>query len=438
MKYRFLLVMVMILAGPLSTFAATYYVDEHYGDNANAPCKKVTPCETLEFVVGIADRNSRIYLAPGTYYPSSTLNITQDGIRIYSLAGRDVTTIESSADPIFSITGNKFTLGAPGRGLTVRGTAGDGVNQDAIEISGIKPKLENNRIVQTDSGLFPKTNFALSLYDGVGSATIRNNSIFGWEFGIHSSQPGTTTRHLITNNELSAIGDDCIDLTAAAGNADKIIGNKISFCQYNSIPYDGILLSLGTEKTSRPKIEGNSFTSTSEAINVANGSPTIKQNLVDFSDTGIRVTGTDKAKIQDNFIWVGTGETIGIDFGGGNTRATVTGNSTRFINTAISIGNPTESPFQKISGNNFDGSINGNECPIALAGNDYTAKPIKMSKNHWGQFAAFNDFPNLNAPGCPSFPSTNAFQADANGTLLFDPRPLNMPNAIKFKGGPDA
>lgn len=428
MKLPITLGALLCLFMPPWVNAATYYVDEHYGDNGNVPCRKSAPCRTLDFVIGMAGRNARIYVAPGSYYPASTLDINEDGIRIYALSGREVTTIQSSAATIFSVTGNKFILGAKDKGFTIRGTGNSG--QSAIVISGTRPRIENNNITQNDSGMFPATEEAIRLNDGVGSATIRNNSISGWEYGILSTQSGTVTRHLITNNRVINIGDDCIDSSSGPGSADKIIDNVLGYCSFNGNSYSGILLNYATGRPSKPKVDGNAISSTDEAIAINGGSPTIRQNLVDFSGTGIQLEETDKAKIQDNFIWSGPSGSAGIHFSGSaNTRATVTGNSTRFVDDALLIDNLTESPFQKISGNNFD----GNGCPITLAGDDFTDRPIKMAKNHWGQYATVNQYPTLNAAGCTN---TNAWVAEGNGTLQLAPQPLDMPNVIKFRGGP--
>ena len=155
-------------------YAKTFHLAK-WGANSLACGTTSAPCLTLNWIMlFLAGKNDKVIVQPGVYVEN--VDITAEGVKIESVAGRAGTIFEASnpGDHVISIQASRVQFGKKGKGFTVRGASGAGSagvqvdsevhtntkvegnaatgNDIGFLLQGEKVQVRNNKILDTVSG----------------------------------------------------------------------------------------------------------------------------------------------------------------------------------------------------------------------------------------------------------------------------------------------
>ncbi len=210
-----------------SAVAKTHYV-ETWGNDANDPCSKTTPCESIAGALALAGTNDRIVVGPGTY--DENLDIDIQGLKLESSAGRHATVIRalSSFDHVIDVTAQKVRIGKKGKGFTLYGATDSSVA--AIRVfTAEEPgniRIEGNRLgYPRGVGALstPENETGLTVGSGGERIQIRNNIFVGNSTALYCQS--TCAKGVIKDNRFSANG---FSIRTTSAGPLQLIGNVIS------------------------------------------------------------------------------------------------------------------------------------------------------------------------------------------------------------------
>ena len=257
------LALVCVTGISCSAFSASRYVEESYGSDAGAnDCRnRNTPCATIGYAISQAGPNDRVIVGPGSYQPSSQLNLIP-GLKLTSVAGASSTVIDgtaiSGAHVLFAGFADKVVIGQKRRGFTI--LADTSVTQAIIWINASNgARIEGNRFVSP-------VNTVTSAIDITNSdkITIRYNDIYSTGSGVFTNGVRTFSLGGVDNNKQWNISDnrlrnitDCIEVgSTAVNNANKVTKNRLDDCLEKGIEVRNLDDTLSPVISSRDKVSG--------------------------------------------------------------------------------------------------------------------------------------------------------------------------------------
>lgn len=431
MKYKMLVAVAMVglfLIQP--AWSASRYVETAYGDDAGPNnCKnRKKPCATITHALGQSGSDDKIIVGPGLYTPSGNFE-TIPGLKISSTAGAAGTIIDatdlSASNGVFYIDDdNKVAIGGKGKGFTIILDSGMGAAIYVENSSSVR--IEGNRVLSlteaVDNGINARSAPNLTLrYNTVyagGAGSIGN--------GIDSGLSTSNKKWIVTNNTVIN-ADQCMNIRSTAGNnGNRTADNRLDGCVIRGLAVVNYNVLFEPSVSSRDKHTGNVVRMMPDAgfqraFSILGGSPALSKNLADLTagnSDGIIIIDTTNASLKDNVVIgpPGGDGLYGIASTGSTTaNLTVSGNTVSSVGTAVR--HFTAPEIKELSNNNFP----GNGCPIHFRANVARPKPLKASKNFWGD------------PAGPDLVNCGAFIVDAIADGHLKLSPSGKSNPIKFK-----
>ncbi len=290
--------LLCLAVGP--ALAKSLYVETWGEDNPNVSCSRTAPCETIDYVVGIAGPRDRIIVGPGTFAVGPTgLVITQPGLRLISAAGAGGTELvqdNSSTVPLIEVQAEKVVIGQRRKGFTLRSTV-PGEDEIAVHITaGDRARVEGNIFI-TDIESHAGTGIA----SDTARNTVRGNFLSGFGFAISlNTETLNDTRHIVANNRVEDANGSCIGVASGSNGSNRIYGNVAWHCGALGISV------IATGQISRDRIYSNMIHYPAVlGVALAGGNPTIQRNTIRGGNNGI-MTGdfglTTVATIRDNVL----------------------------------------------------------------------------------------------------------------------------------------
>ncbi len=410
----------------------TTYV-EIFGDDTN-PCTRSEPCLTIQTGIDQAGAKGRIIVGPGSYdeTESATLNITNESVRLTSVAGAHATVLSGADTPtIVNIAADKVTFGQKRKGFTITTDSGNDVGV-LLADGTTSTKIEGNILSSTDSMDYSRRAISSAPGpSGVIKTTIRNNWIVGWTeaillYGRGNGGGGGKERYTISDNRIES--RNCTTLyNPGPANAIKVKDNRMDCGRGGIYLFHGNDVNPfsagGTVKTN-VKIQRNVISAPHIGLWLNRGNHDISGNLINGADRGMSLDRLFNSRIRNNLIRNSTSYDIqlfGDEFSAGNQ---ITSNT--MVNTGMDSLSLIDTVPRTLSRNNFD-----EQASCAIEVNPVPSEVIAAKKNFWGDPDSVDGLPPLVGCNAETIDASDPGIGDPEVTLTFSP--VLKANPIKYK-----
>ena len=274
------IVLLSLLGFSFAASAKTWHVGKH-GANDPGCGSKTSPCLSINHVLGLAGNNDRIIVGPGKYVEN--LDITIEGLKLESTAGRWGTIIEASSgsDHVIYIAASKVQIGKKGKGFTLQGAnaspvAGIWVDPDVVRE---RLKIEGNRVTENYYGII------IQNFTGAGATPE--------EIAAYPSKPQVRHNYVVGNT--TGYGIFCYGC-----GGGQILDNRIE----NNGPSSGnpLYVDYGNKTTIYRNVVSNNGGSYSQLGGYVRQAR-VKDNVFDKDNTiGFVVLNGDGVQVQSNIL----------------------------------------------------------------------------------------------------------------------------------------
>ncbi|KAJ5077394.1 fibronectin type iii domain-containing 3ba-related [Anaeramoeba ignava] len=237
MRLKYSIVIFLLILSDIVKTSTTYADAVNGHDHKNDCSHQDQPCRTIERALAESDKNPTIYVAPGVYYLSQTLQVQRDSFRLYSTSSYQDTIIDGGNSLVCLTITPKKTNTFLVDGFTFR-NCHDNSLAGAIQLTcyGQMTPTIKNCLFQNNSGGHGGAIYNSGCYTTIQSSNVSDNIANYEGGGFYCDLPSTaSTQAIITFTNARIVSNSAGNGSENIYNAYKIFstGGSGLACNYS-------------------------------------------------------------------------------------------------------------------------------------------------------------------------------------------------------------